>query len=715
MSVQLTSREDNQLLQGTKVSYGGTAAFNAGVGEKVRADARIILEGIKNTTTQTRTSEANYVVWQRQVNQGSTAETLALPSFTGPNKPVFSAPGGLTVQIADGNFKSQIQTLGQQPGMSYLNDLAARKDVNWQPVKLAYDQWNYQQEGLTPAGAALVAVAVTWAMGPGGTGVIGNATTTAGMMSNAALASLASQAAISFINNKGDINKTLKELGSSQTVKATIATALTAGVLDKLGATSTMTDLSKSTGFSEKLTYNLINATGRALTNTAINGGNLEDALKQALIGGIVDTAHGQVASIIKVNLESDYLAHKLAHALAGCIAGSAAGGACKDGAIGGAVGEIVAEMFKGQKPAASASDADKLAYSNKVLAYSKLVAGAVSAYAGGNAQTAITTAETAVKNNYLTDKQWNDFSKKLASCGTDTKCQGDARSEYLKLSTQQDAQLATCDTRGDCDTLRNNVMQGREAMLQLVNTGKLPAAYAGALDMQFMGQKLANDSTFRKQVGNAVEYMNWCTANPSGCNKDQYQKAMGLGVMVLGPVIAANSQLVLAILYAQNGERSVSAAIGGGVNALAQALSSGKFKSEDVLKAAATAYATAGSNLATTMAVNVGAEGMVSWVKNDTASEALSNMLLSAAGTAVGFKVGDLTKGQMAKFTDSFSATMKSKPTGFLTIEGPYSRSPWPNIAGNRGGSAATEITTTSFDTLKVYLDQIRLTGASK
>ncbi len=193
----------DQLLQGTKVSYGGTAAFNTSVGDKARADARIILEGIKNTTTQTRTSEANYVVWQKMVNQGSTAETLVMPSFTGPNKPVFSAPGGLTVQIPDGNFKSQIQTLSTQPGMSYLNDLAARKDVNWQPVKLAYDTWNYQQSGLTPAGTALVAVAVTWAMGPGGAGVIGNATTTAGMMSNAALASLASQAAISFINNKG--------------------------------------------------------------------------------------------------------------------------------------------------------------------------------------------------------------------------------------------------------------------------------------------------------------------------------------------------------------------------------------------------------------------------------------------------------------------------------------------------------------------------------
>ncbi|MCW8177992.1 hypothetical protein, partial [Verminephrobacter aporrectodeae] len=73
---------------------------------------------------------------------------------------MFSAPGGLVVQIPDGDFRRQIQTLSQQPGMDYLNTLVNRTDVNWQPVKLAFNTWNYKQEGLTQAGAALVAVAV---------------------------------------------------------------------------------------------------------------------------------------------------------------------------------------------------------------------------------------------------------------------------------------------------------------------------------------------------------------------------------------------------------------------------------------------------------------------------------------------------------------------------------------------------------------------------
>jgi hypothetical protein len=221
------------------------------------------------------------------------------------------------------------------------------------------------------------------------------ATTSA--MANAAFASLAAQASITLINNKGDVAKTLKDLASSQTVKATIAAALTAGVLDKLQATSTMRELSRQTGFSEKLTFNLINASGRALTNTAINGGNLEDALRQALIGGLVDTAHGQAASQIK-RIESQYLAHKLAHALAGCAAGAAASGTCRDGAIGAALGEIIAGPGGLLKPKNGMFYTEE--EKRNVLAITKLVGGAVSAYAGGNAQTAITTAEVAVTNN---------------------------------------------------------------------------------------------------------------------------------------------------------------------------------------------------------------------------------------------------------------------------------------------------------------------------
>ena len=409
------------------MNYGGTATFKPRVGDKARADARIILEGVKGVISQASTNQSNNVIWQSMSNSGSNIETLLMPSFIGPNTPVFAGP--LTVQIPAGDFKTQVQTLSSQPGMSYLNALTQRSDVNWQAIKLAHEQWNYSQQGLTPAGAALLSVAVAWATAGTGASLVDSVSGTSAVMANAAFSSLAAQASISLINNKGDVGKTLQDLSTSSTAKATLAAVLTAGVIDKLGNTSTMTDLSKSTGFSDKLTYNLINATGRAMTNTAINGGNLEDALKQALIGGLVDTAHGQAASVIKEQV-ADYLAHKLAHALAGCVAGAAAGGQCQDGAIGSAMGEVVAGMFENQRPGMFASATEKQTFNAKVLGYSKLVAGAISAYAGGNAQTAITTAETAVTNNFLTynknnsrASQWGSFKQELDSCKVTAGC----------------------------------------------------------------------------------------------------------------------------------------------------------------------------------------------------------------------------------------------------------------------------------------------------
>ena len=214
----------------------------------------------------------------------------------------------------------------------------------------------------------------------------------------------------------------------SSAIQATLAAVLTAGVLDKLGTASTMTEL-RNSGFADKLTDNLINATGRALTSTAINGGDLQGALKAAIVGGLVDTAQGQAASLIGQS-GADYLSHKLAHALGGCVAGAAAGRQCKDGAIGGAIGEVVAEMFKDQRPGAFASDAEKQNFNAKLLAYGKLVSGAVAAYASGNAQTAITTAEVAVANNNLTYKrqngrasQWGNFKRELDSCKATAGC----------------------------------------------------------------------------------------------------------------------------------------------------------------------------------------------------------------------------------------------------------------------------------------------------
>lgn len=381
------------LLQGTTAEYGGTATFQVGVGE-ARADAQLILEGVKSSVTQTRTQESNYVVWQKLVNQGSTVETLQMPTFKGPSNPVFIGP--VLAQLPAGDFKTQIQALSTQPGMGYLNDLAARKDVQWQEVQLAFDRWNYKQEGLTQAGAALISVAVTWATGGVGAGLVGlSGSTTAGLAANAAFTSLANQASITLINNKGNIGKTLSDLASSATVKATVSAAMTSAVMGQISDLPALKSLKTGSEFTDRLTLNLVDASGRALINTSVTGGNLQEALRTAILSTTIDTAHAAAASQIKW-LEADYLAHKIAHAMAGCGAGLAAGSSCRDSAIGSAVGEIVAQMALPKNERLTPSDEASL------LAYAKIVAGGTAALVGGNAERAIAAAEISVSNNTL-------------------------------------------------------------------------------------------------------------------------------------------------------------------------------------------------------------------------------------------------------------------------------------------------------------------------
>ena len=147
--------------------------------------------------------------------------------------------------------------------------LASRNDVNWQKVQLAAQSWNYSQQGLTGAAAAIIAIVVAvasygaaseWsasiASGAGmtttagaagastiaatGAGVAGSGvaagtvlTTTGAALSTAAAAgmsTLASEAAVSLADNGGDIGKTLQYMGSSQSVKNIVAAMLTAGI-----------------------------------------------------------------------------------------------------------------------------------------------------------------------------------------------------------------------------------------------------------------------------------------------------------------------------------------------------------------------------------------------------------------------------------------------------------------------------------------------------
>ena len=390
------------LLQGTifKTSLEG-ATIQAGVGENARKDAKIILQGIKTTVQKEESSESNAVVWQSMAGSGSVVETLALPKFEGPTPPKLSAPGGYIVDIPKGQLKTEIEKLARQPEYAYLKQLQLSKDVNWNQVQLEYQKWDYKQEGLTGAGAAIIALALAAVTGGAGAGIAtalsGTVVTgTSAAMANAAFLSLATQASISLVNNKGNLGKTFKELGRSSTVKNLATAVLTAGVADKIGATTALNNVS-NTEWVNNLSVNLATAGSSAVISTAINGGSLQDSLESAILSALVQTAHGAAASKIK-DLDNNYIAHKVAHAVAGCAAAAANKGKCQDGAIGAAVGEIVGEQLRNGRYVENIDTKEQA----NILSYSRLIAGTVVGLTGGDVNVAAEAAQTAVLNNTL-------------------------------------------------------------------------------------------------------------------------------------------------------------------------------------------------------------------------------------------------------------------------------------------------------------------------
>ncbi|WP_164728398.1 DUF637 domain-containing protein, partial [Neisseria meningitidis] len=367
--------------------------------------------GIVNRIQTEEKLESNSTVWQKQAGSGSTVETLKLPSFEGPALPKLTAPGGYIADIPKGNLKTEIEKLAKQPEYAYLKQLQTVKDVNWNQVQLAYDKWDYKQEGLTGAGAAIIALAVAAVTGGVGAGLIGAAQGTASAaVADAAFTALVSQASISLINNKGNIGNTLKELGRSRTVKNLVVAAATAGVADKIGA-SALNNISDKQWVND-LTVNLANAGSAALINTTVNGGSLKDNLEANILAALVNTAHGEAASKIK-QLDHHYITHKIAHAIAGCAAAAANKGKCQDGAIGAAVGEILGETLLDGRDPGSLNVKDRA----KIIAKAKLAAGAVAALSKGDVSTAANAAAVAVENNSLNDIQDRLLSGNYALC----------------------------------------------------------------------------------------------------------------------------------------------------------------------------------------------------------------------------------------------------------------------------------------------------------
>lgn len=371
-------------------------------------------------------------LWQKIVNSGHETEALKPTELHGQVQ--FDPSLRITAQIPAGPLRQQIEQLAQQPGLAHLAELAQREDIDWQAIDLAQRQWHDKQQGLTGAGAAILTLVVAFFTAGMGTAAAGTATaagttaggvtlatttaagvttyTAAGAALNAAFTSLASTAAVSFVNNGGDLGAVFKDLGSSASVNQLITGMLTAGAVNSLSSQLSvggkqLADITIKDGFTSYFGKSLIEQSTSAAMNSALNGTSLKDGLQSALITSALGSATALGANAIgDLGLLEDLngqpvlnpAGKAVLHALLGCAGGAVQSGSqgCAAGASGAVLGELAAQWYD---PSGNKPRADTEAFAAAVAGLGGVLAGDES---GAGVNIAAAAGRNAAANNFL-------------------------------------------------------------------------------------------------------------------------------------------------------------------------------------------------------------------------------------------------------------------------------------------------------------------------
>jgi filamentous hemagglutinin len=171
----------------------------------------------------------------------------------------------------------------------------------------------------------------------------------------------ASQAAVSLINNQGDVGKTLNDLGSDQSIQQLLASVLTAGLTAGVTSGLNLPNPAANTTFASRFTTYATQAMVGAGVKSLVYGQPLEETAKTALIGALAQSLTSEIGDWGKeYGLQPGSAAKIVAHAVVQCAAASVQGADCGSAALGGAIAEALA-------PVSQAADASELSQNLKL------------------------------------------------------------------------------------------------------------------------------------------------------------------------------------------------------------------------------------------------------------------------------------------------------------------------------------------------------------
>ncbi|MBD2798084.1 DUF637 domain-containing protein [Xenorhabdus sp. 18] len=321
-------------------------------------------------------------------DKGYSKETWVLPSVNIGGALSIDAANGISADIKTQkgqSLQAVLTALGNNPETAWLKELSHRKDVHWTEVQDAYEQWDYKQEQLNPVVSAVIAIAVAAVTAGSGlavaagasaastaTGVgaatAATATTTGAVVSGATIAgisSLASKAAVSLVENKGNLSKTFKELSKSDTVKSIATSMAIGGALSGFDQAMGWTAAKDGTNTAVSSTNSNLpllskgdwiktaqRVAGQSMINsslnTAINGGSFKDNFATALLANVGNQINAEGANLIGNNGEVLGIPGKtISHAVVSALAAEIGGGDAKGAAAGALAAELAAVVME--------------------------------------------------------------------------------------------------------------------------------------------------------------------------------------------------------------------------------------------------------------------------------------------------------------------------------------------------------------------------------
>ncbi|UTO28988.1 two-partner secretion domain-containing protein [Bartonella harrusi] len=422
------------------------------------------------------------LVWWSESDKGYFEEIIKHVTMEAGGGVKIEAGNGIVAEYkATGDLDKSLEQLSRSPGMAWIKQLRddplLAKQVDWQAVKAEFKHWDYKSQGLTEAGAALVALVVTAVTAGAASTAAGAMTSALGVGSNTAMnaamqagvQALINKSAVALVNNRGDIAAALHELGSSKTLLSIVSSMVTAGL------TSQLTDMAgvgqslpKTAPFAERIAHeaekNLIKASIGAGVQTVLEGGSLEKNFFTNLRTALSDTVGKTLAEEIgtaKAEGKIDTVTQIVAHAGLGCLKGAIANGVCSSGAVGGAVGEATAMLqfklwvkgivkeemgeLKGRTPTPEEQaritariDAEFASFRDNTINVARAAGGFAAGLAGGDVNSGADAAGNAAENNYLSSAQQAQKKKELEEC-PDKWCRRDVEEKWLEIDDQQD------------------------------------------------------------------------------------------------------------------------------------------------------------------------------------------------------------------------------------------------------------------------------------